>query len=42
MSDIMKIRWKKKVKKSNTKRSKGVAQARMKVWKINFFVACLS
>ena len=34
-------RWKTKAKKTKTERSKGVAQAIMKVWELNGFVAHL-
>ena len=45
MSQIMKIideRERKKTKKTKTERCKGVAQAVVKVWELNGFVACLS
>ena len=46
MSDIMEIideiQRQKKTKKTKTERSKGVAQAIVKVWELNGFVARLS
>ena len=43
MSDIMEIiNEREKQKKTETERSKGVAQAIVKVWEINGFVARLS
>ena len=35
-------RWKRNAKKTKTERSKGVAQAVVKVWELNGFVARLS